>query len=72
MDIKSKYKHRNEERRQAMKLYCEEKYNQALEILEPCREMSYHMYAQEKNIVLFKIDYILDTMLLIKILRKLE
>ena len=43
-----------------------------MKILEPCREMSFHMYQQEKNITLFKIDYILDTLLIIKILKKLE
>jgi SepF-like predicted cell division protein (DUF552 family) len=55
-----------------MTLYCEDKFHQAMEILEPCRDMSFHMYQQEKNIVLFKIDYILDTLLIIKILKKLK
>lgn len=55
-----------------MKLYCDDKFEEALKILEPCRDMSFHMYKQEKNIILFKIDYILDTLLAIKILKKME
>lgn len=36
-----------------------------------CREMSYYMFLQEKNIVLFQLDFIMDSFFLIKILRKL-
>ena len=55
-----------------MQLYCEDKLKEALDILEPCRDMSFHMFKQERNIILFKIDFILDTLLMIKILRKME
>lgn len=55
-----------------MRFYCGDQFEEALEILEPCRDMSFHMFKQERNIILFKIDYILDTLLMIKILKKME
>lgn len=66
LKMRVSYSSRNGERRLAMKYYMMEEYEKALEVIKASRKYSLELFHKEPKIVLYRVDYILDTVFYVR------